>query len=44
MDNKFNDINIKNHTYYSFNIKKIDPCKIKIDEKLSTLRQHVFLP
>ena len=37
MNNKIKDIDIKNQTYYFFddiiNIKKIDPNKIKIDEK-----------
>ena len=36
MSNKFNDIDIKNHTYYFFddiiNIKNLDSNKIKIDE------------
>ena len=35
MSNKFNDIGIKNHTYYFFNdifnIKYFDPNNIKID-------------
>ena len=37
MSNKFEDINIKNHTYYFFDdiiyIKNFDPNDIKIDEK-----------
>ena len=37
MSNKFKDISIENHTYYSFNdtinIKTFDPNNIKIDEK-----------
>ena len=37
MSNKVKDINIKIHTYYSFddiiNIKSFDPNNIKIDEK-----------
>ena len=37
MNNKFNDIDIKSHTYYFFNyifnIKYFDPNNTKIDEK-----------
>ena len=37
MNNKFEDIDIKNRSYYFFddmiNIKTLDPNKIKIDEK-----------
>ena len=37
MRNKFQEIEIKNHTYYFFddiiNMKNLDPNKIKIDEK-----------
>ena len=37
MRNKFQEIEIRNHTYYFFddiiNMKNLDPNKIKIDEK-----------
>ena len=36
MSDKFNDIDIKNHTYCFFditNIKNFDPNKIKVDKK-----------
>ena len=37
MGNKFNGIDIKNHTYYfsndMINIKNLDPSKTKIDKK-----------